>query len=44
MESTNKIKIDIKEQILLIKLLKRRAFPWTLLKKDGYEFGKGQGK
>ena len=44
MESTDKIKCDIKEHKLLIKLLKKRAFPWTLMLKDGYKFGNGLEK
>ena len=44
MESTDEIKCDIEEKKLFIKLLKKKAFPWTLMLKDGYRFGYGLGK
>ena len=43
MESVDNIKCEIKEQKLFIKLLKRKAFPWSLMFKDQYIFGKGLG-
>ena len=44
MESVDNIKCEIKEQKLFIKLLKKKAFPWSLMFKDQYKFGKGLGK
>ena len=43
MESVDNIKCEIKEQKLFIKLLKKKAFPWSLMFKDQYIFGKGLG-
>ena len=43
MESVDNIKCEIKEQKLFIKLLKKKAFPWSLIFKDQYIFGKGLG-
>ena len=43
MESVDDIKCEIQEQKFFIKLLKRKAFPWSLMFKDQYIFGKGLG-
>ena len=45
MESTNeKILRDISEKRLIIRLLKRKSFPWSMMHQSGYAFDKGLGK
>ena len=45
MESTNEIFLrDISEKRLIIRLLKRKSFPWSMMHQSGYAFDKGLGK
>ena len=45
MESTNeKFLRDISEKRLIIRLLKRKSFPWSMMHQSGYAFDKGFGK
>ena len=45
MEPTNEIFLrDISEKRLIIRLLKRKSFPWSMMHRSGYAFDKGLGK
>ena len=45
MEPTNtKILRDISEKRMIIRLLKRKSFPWSMMHQSGYAFDKGLGK
>ena len=45
MESTNENFLrDIREKRLIIRLLKRKSFPWSMMHQSGYAFDKGLGK
>ena len=45
MESTNEnVLRDISEKRLIIRLLKRKSFPWSMMHQSGYAFDKGLGK